>query len=75
VGAADATALPEVVGDAGILVPPGAVDAWAGALGRLLDDPDERARLAAAGRRRAERYSLRANAEALAEVYRRSAHM
>jgi alpha-1,3-rhamnosyl/mannosyltransferase len=73
--AADATAVSEVVGDAGVLVPPGAVDAWAGALGRLLDDADERARLSAAGRARAERYSLRANAAAVAEVYRGAAHM
>jgi glycosyltransferase involved in cell wall biosynthesis len=70
--AADATALPEVVGDAGLLVPPGAVEAWAAGLGRLLDDGDERARRAAAGRARAERFSLRANAEGLAEVYRRA---
>jgi alpha-1,3-rhamnosyl/mannosyltransferase len=73
--AADATALPEAVGDAGLLVSPGDVDAWARALGRLLDDEGERARLAVAGRARAERYSLRANAEAVAEVYRGSAHM
>jgi glycosyltransferase involved in cell wall biosynthesis len=73
--AADATALSEVVGDAGILVAPGAVEAWAAALDRLLGDAGERARLAAAGRARAERYSPRANAEALAEVYRGSAHM
>jgi alpha-1,3-rhamnosyl/mannosyltransferase len=70
--AADATALPEVVGDAGLLVPPGAVEAWVAGLGRLLDDGDERARRAAAGRARAERFSLRANAEGLAEVYRRA---
>jgi glycosyltransferase involved in cell wall biosynthesis len=48
--ASDATALPEVVGSAGILVDPDDVDAWADALIRLLDDPALRDRLAAAGR-------------------------
>jgi glycosyltransferase involved in cell wall biosynthesis len=69
--AADATALPEVVGDAGILVDPGDVGDWAAAIGSLLDDPGERARLVAVGRARcAERYSWAANAAALADVYR-----
>jgi glycosyltransferase involved in cell wall biosynthesis len=37
----------------GVLVPPGDADALAGALGRLLDEPDLRARLGAAGPARA----------------------
>ena len=45
--AADATALPEVVGDAGLLVDPHDADAWAAAMARLLVD-DAPARRAAA---------------------------
>ncbi|HTV73470.1 MAG TPA: glycosyltransferase family 1 protein [Candidatus Acidoferrales bacterium] len=41
--AADAAALPEATGDAALLVDPENVDAWAIAIRRLLDDPDERA--------------------------------
>jgi glycosyltransferase involved in cell wall biosynthesis len=44
----------EIVDEAcGVLVPPGDADALAGALGRLLGDPAERARLGAAGPPRA----------------------
>ena len=48
-------ALPEVVGtdgETGLLVQPDDPEALAGAIGRLLDDPELRARLGAAGRRR-----------------------
>ncbi len=67
-------ALPEIVGSddtAGLLVPPGDAGALATALGRLLDDPELRARLGAAGRKRVEeRFTWRAAAAGTAEWYR-----
>jgi glycosyltransferase involved in cell wall biosynthesis len=68
--AADTTALPEVVGDAGILLSPDDPDAWAGAMQRLLDDEDERARLAEAGRSRVEQFSWKSTAAKTIQVYR-----
>lgn len=67
--AADATALPEVVGDAGILVPPGQPERWSSAIAGLLDDPDRQAALAAAGPARAARFSWTANATGLLGAY------
>ncbi|HEV7655088.1 MAG TPA: glycosyltransferase [Mycobacteriales bacterium] len=49
-----------VDGESGLLVPPGDVDALAGALDTLLADPDRRAKLGAAARYRAEDYSIAA---------------
>jgi glycosyltransferase involved in cell wall biosynthesis len=71
--AADATSLPEVVGDAGRLVPAGDTTAWADAIASLLAAPEERQRLVTAGRERAARYTAQANAEAFAELYRDAA--
>ncbi|NUS50129.1 MAG: glycosyltransferase family 4 protein [Nocardioidaceae bacterium] len=71
-----AGAIPEVVGPDGLcadLVTPGDVGELAHALEALLDDPDRRARMGAAGRERAlAEFSWRAVAEATAEVYRRA---
>jgi glycosyltransferase involved in cell wall biosynthesis len=67
--AAAATALPEVVGDAGLLVPPGDVAAWAAALDRVLADPAERQRLREAGLARAAGHTVEANAAAFAALY------
>jgi glycosyltransferase involved in cell wall biosynthesis len=68
--AADATALPEVLAGAGVLVPPGDVDAWAGSLHRLLHDEGERRELARRGRARAAELSLVRSAAAQAHAYR-----
>jgi glycosyltransferase involved in cell wall biosynthesis len=63
-------ALPEVVGDCGVLVEPGNPSDLAAALGSLLDDEPRRRALGSAGRRRVEdRFTWRATAAATAEVY------
>lgn len=64
------TSLPEVVADAGMLVPAGDVDAWACALEGLLDDPSAREGLAKLGRQRAQRFTWSASAAAHAVAYR-----
>ena len=71
--ASRAGAIPEVVGEDGEcadLVQPGDVNALYDGLGALLDDPERRARMGAAGRRRVlERFSWRAVAVATAAAY------
>lgn len=69
--AAAATSLPEVVGEAGLLVPPGDVPALARAMERLAADDALMARLSAAGYARLEDFSWSRAAEAtLAEFHR-----
>jgi glycosyltransferase involved in cell wall biosynthesis len=65
-----AGALPEVVGDCAVLVEPGDAEQLASAIRGLVESPEERARLGAAGRRRAlERYSWTSVAEATVATY------
>jgi glycosyltransferase involved in cell wall biosynthesis len=70
VACSNAASLPEVVGDAGLLLPPRDVGAWVSALDRLLGDPQLRADLSAKGLARARRFSWDTAAERTLEVYR-----
>lgn len=68
--AAEATAVPDVVGDAGVRVPPGDVAAWHRALADRLDGVPPRELLVAAGRRRAAEFTWERSAEQLEAAYR-----
>jgi glycosyltransferase involved in cell wall biosynthesis len=64
-------ALPEVVGDAGLVVPPRSADALAAAIKQLLHDEQAQQRMGEAGIRRvAERFNWHQAAQATLEVYR-----
>jgi len=64
-------ALPEVVGDAGVLVPPGDAKALEHAIVSLLDDSERRLRLGEEGFRRVhEHFTWKAAAERMVAVYR-----
>lgn len=68
------SSLPEVAGDAAILVDPRDPAALRGALARLLADPAERARLAAAGRERAATFTWERTARKTLEALRAVAY-
>lgn len=72
--AADTTSLPEAVGrdGAGLLVPPGDVDAWTHALSALLDDEDRRRDLSERGRQRAATFTWAQTARQTVASYRRA---
>ena len=70
--ASRAGALPEVTGDAALLVPPGDPEELSAALGGLLDDQQGRARLASSGLARVrERFAWPAVAAATEALYRK----
>ena len=66
----DAPAMPEVAGDAALIIPAANVDAWAEAIGRVLTDADLRRSLSERGPRRAAEFSWRNTAERTLAVYR-----
>lgn len=63
-------ALPEVVGDAGLLLDPLDVGGWTRTMRTLLVEPDSRRRLAEAGRRRAAELTWDEPVEALVSTWR-----
>lgn len=61
--------LPEVVGQAGLLVPPGDEDAWADAIASVVTDEERGMRLGSAGRERAAEFTWERSATAHLEAY------
>ncbi|MBL8777963.1 MAG: glycosyltransferase family 4 protein [Acidimicrobiales bacterium] len=70
--ASDVTALPEVVGDAGILLPPDEPEEWSRVMLDLVTDPERVRVLAEAGRARAATYPWGRSADALRGAYHRA---
>lgn len=70
--AADATALPETVGDSAMLVAPDDRDGWAEAMLALMTDEALRARLVQAGPQRARQFSSETAARAQIQAYESS---
>ena len=69
---ANSSSLPEVTGDAALLVDPPDVDAISQGLADLLESPERRADLARRGLERAARYSWPRVAERTVDVYHRA---
>ena len=65
-----ATALPEVVGDAGVVVDPDDVAGWTDSMLRLLDDDAFRSTLIEAGRERVRAFTPRETARRQVDAYR-----
>jgi glycosyltransferase involved in cell wall biosynthesis len=72
--ATEAGSLPEVLGDAALLVPVGDDEALAGALEAALAENGLRERLVAAGHRQVARYSWARTAQGLVDLYHRAAN-
>ena len=68
----NASSLPEVAGDAALLVDPGDVDALAAALARILQEPALAAELRHRGLAQAARFSWQRTAQETAAVYRKA---
>jgi glycosyltransferase involved in cell wall biosynthesis len=72
VACSNASAIPEVAGDAALLFDPESVEEISGAIRSMLSDPRLRDRLAEAGRRRAAEFSWERTARGTLESYRRA---
>lgn len=69
--ASNATAIPEVVGDGGILLPPDDVDQWAEEIGRVFTDDSYCSELIEKGKLRLQNFSWEKTAEETLRVYER----
>lgn len=71
--AADASAIPEIVGTNGLLLPPADAEAWSDAIVELLGNPADAAALADAAERGAKRFTWDETTPALVALYQRLA--
>ena len=71
--ASRAASIPEVLGEAGMLLDPGAPDAWADAIVRVMTDPEQQTRMRRAGVARAAEFSWTRTALLTLDVYRQVA--
>lgn len=71
--ASNVSCMPEVCGDAALLVPPSDADAAARAIGEVLTQPDVAQRLVASGRARVGQFSWTTTAIRTREIYERAA--
>jgi glycosyltransferase involved in cell wall biosynthesis len=67
--ASKVSSLPEVAGDAAVLIDPDDIDAWAGAMLELAQDDARRQRLQAAAAGQARKFDAQAAAQALLQLY------
>ena len=67
---ANATAVPEVLTDAGILCSPDNAEEWAQMMAEMIEDEEQRQRLVKAGRERAADFTWTASAGILEDAYR-----
>jgi glycosyltransferase involved in cell wall biosynthesis len=67
--------LPEVVGDAGLLLDPRNTDSWADAIEHVLLDPELESRLRAQGPQQASRFSWERAAQETIRLYRKMARL
>lgn len=64
------TSLPEVVGDAGILIDPEDIEELSDAMEQMMDNEELREKLKKAGQKRAAKFTWKKSAEILMDVYR-----
>lgn len=65
----DRASLPEIVGDAGLLLPPDDIPAWVEALAGVLSDSEQRGQMIARGYRQAEQFTWGQTAAATLNLY------
>ena len=70
--AARASSVPEVLGDAGVLLDPGDAAGWVSSLDAIIGQPDRRAAMGEAGRARAASFTWERTARQTYEVYLRA---
>jgi glycosyltransferase involved in cell wall biosynthesis len=66
----NAASLPEVVGEAGLMLAPDEVDGWTAALKRVWTDAAYRAELADRGVRQAQQFTWQTTSRQIAQTYR-----